>query len=77
MYAMVSWFGATWKGASSAWSCLWMLVALVVGVGSELGQLAGVVPGTFDTIDVVFYLLGWSAAFIRVMKRDIWIRHDT
>jgi hypothetical protein len=45
-----------------------MSVAASAGVLSELGQYVGVVPGTFDKIDVCFYLIGALCAVLTVGK---------
>lgn len=34
----------------------WTLVAVVLAVGAECGQYFGLVQGTYDTIDILFYL---------------------
>jgi FtsH-binding integral membrane protein len=41
---------------------VWTLLPLLLSVGAEFGQLAKIVPGTFDIMDIVAYLIAWAAA---------------
>ena len=34
----------------------WIFAPVILAVGSEIGQLIGTVPGTYDNLDVVFYI---------------------
>lgn len=36
----------------------WIFFIPFIAVSSELGQLFNIVPGTFDTIDLIFYIAG-------------------
>ena len=64
IYALVSVLGALHheRGVRTGW----LGAAVVVGVGWELGQLAGLIAGTFDPADLVLSLaaaaLGWCVA---------------
>jgi hypothetical protein len=51
VYALTAWFSRTWP--SPRLRGKWLGAGLALGVGGELGQLAGVVPGTFDPVDLV------------------------
>lgn len=54
MYAFVVGLGAIWFGGTDTLErCLWLCAPLVVGLSWELGQLAGLIPGTFDVADLV------------------------
>lgn len=44
-------------------SVLWPLVGVVVALVAEVGQVSGLVPGTFDAMDVVFCLAASVAAY--------------
>jgi hypothetical protein len=57
VYAYTSWMLAIW-GRSGPW----VYSGVVLAVGAEFGQLVGFVPGTYDTLDVVFYLAGFILA---------------
>jgi len=34
----------------------WVFTGVVLAVGAELGQLIGIVPGTYDHLDMAFYV---------------------
>ena len=34
----------------------WVFLGLALAIGAEIGQSFGVVEGTYDTLDIVFYL---------------------
>jgi len=71
MYAMAAWFQMALSRSDRRTRWIWLSIALSLGVGSELGQLWRVVPGTFDGRDVAFYLAGWIAAIVCTPKREI------
>ena len=71
MYAMVAWFQMALLQSDKRTRWIWLGIALTLGVGSELGQLCRVVPGTFDGKDVAFYLAGWIAAIVCTPKKEI------
>lgn len=52
--------------------CASVAVALAVGLGHELAQLAGWLPGTFDTTDLLAYVAA-CAATLAVLP---WSSHD-
>ena len=58
-------FAALWGGYGSRAAKLWMLAVVAAGVGGELAQSIGVVPGTFDPIDLGASLVA-IAAFVLV-----------
>ena len=58
-------FAALWGGYGSRAAKLWMLAVVAAGVGGELAQSIGVVPGTFDHIDLGASLVA-IAAFVLV-----------
>jgi hypothetical protein len=48
---------AIW-GRMTPWACS----GVVLAVGAEFGQWFAVVPGTYDTLDVVFYVVAFLLA---------------
>lgn len=54
--------------------CLsWCFTALLLGISLELGQQAGIVPGSFDVYDLVCLALGGVLPiFILFLKRQLW-----
>jgi hypothetical protein len=53
VFAFASWMRLIW---SQHW--FWCNLPCCIALGSEIGQLFQVVPGTFDVLDVLFYSLG-------------------
>jgi hypothetical protein len=51
VYAYTSWMLLLWGRMSP-----WAYAGVSLGLGSEFGQLFGFVPGTYDNLDVVFYI---------------------
>jgi hypothetical protein len=51
-----------YKGRSRVAASMWILGGVILGFGGELGQLLGWVPGTFDVIDLLFYIVGFLLA---------------
>lgn len=61
VYALTAFMARVWGGSgSSVFAMAWISLGLVIGAGSELGQLAGIVPGAFDRVDLLFS--GFAAA---------------
>jgi hypothetical protein len=64
VYALTAFFVRIWSGVkSSPVKTFFLSLSLVLGAGSELGQLARFVPGTFDWIDFFFYIIAAVLAF--------------
>lgn len=65
VYALTAFMGQIWWESPTTWPRLfWISLGLVIGAGSELGQLAGVVPGAFDILDLCFSIFAAVAAFL-------------
>ena len=47
-----------WKNSISRNSAIWIFIIPFIAIISEFGQLFKLVPGTFDIIDLLFYVLG-------------------
>lgn len=47
-----------WRKPFEKNGIIWLLLIPSIAVGSEFGQLLGVVPGTFDFTDLFFYAAG-------------------
>lgn len=57
VYATTSWMIMIWKHLTP-----WTWVAVVLAVVAEFGQLLGIVQGTYQTLDVLFYVAGFILA---------------
>jgi hypothetical protein len=69
VYALTALMVFLWRDARSPMKFLWPSLGLLLGVGSELGQLAGVVPGSFDVIDLVVCLFAAVAAMVLTSRK--------
>ncbi|MBC8029179.1 MAG: hypothetical protein H7Z16_03630 [Pyrinomonadaceae bacterium] len=71
VYALTAFMGHVWSGSRASVSKIACLgVGPVLGAGSELGQLARLVPGSFDWTDLVFYLAAVALAFFAVARSN-------
>ena len=55
VYATTAWMLIIWRGAIS-WP--WVSIGVLLAIASELGQTVGVVRGTYQSLDILFYLGG-------------------
>jgi len=63
VYAWTAFMASVWYNSDSrSISRLWVFSGVALGVGSELSQLLGWIPGTFDIGDLLFYVLSFFAA---------------
>ena len=49
-------------------SIFWLILAPTVGLFSEIGQLAGIIPGTFDIVDLVLLSIATIIAFLSIIN---------
>ena len=62
VYAVTAFLAHVWRGSrSSVLAVAWISLGVVIGAGSELGQMANIIPGSFDRMDFLFSIL--AAAF--------------
>lgn len=69
VYALTALMILVWRDARSPVKYLWLSLGLIFGLGSELGQLAGFVPGSFDVIDLIVCLIAVAAALIFTSRK--------
>lgn len=65
VYAFTWSLAALWDHRVTRASLPWLLAAPLFGVGFELGQLAGLVRGTFDLVDLAFVVGASALALMR------------
>ena len=63
VYALTSWMILIWDRKPPL---PWLLVGIALGLGGELGQLMGIVPGTYQNLDMIFYTAGFLAACLQL-----------
>lgn len=52
-----------WQNSVSFKNIFWILIIPILAIGSELGQLFGIIIGTFDFSDLLFYIFGMILPF--------------
>ena len=57
-YAATAYFARKWADQDGAWAWAWTLLAPALGCGGEIGQVVGIVPGTFDWWDFNLSAIG-------------------
>ena len=53
-----------WQGNVSRDNILYVTIPLILAIVSELGQFFGLIMGTFDVFDLLFYILAFILSFI-------------
>ena len=64
-------FAAIWRGCESRGARLWMAAVVAAGVGGEAGQAIGLVPGTFDAIDLGVSLVTIAVFALTTLPRRV------
>ncbi|MFN2531809.1 MAG: hypothetical protein ABR555_10975 [Pyrinomonadaceae bacterium] len=64
VYSLTAFMTLVWRDTDSWLRSAWVAVGLIVGCGIEFGQLIGVVPGSFDTGDLVACITGFVLALV-------------
>jgi hypothetical protein len=68
VYALTAFMALVWKGTNFRVRAIWLSAGLLLGAGSELGQLAGYVPGSFDVLD--FFVCVFAAGLALVLTSE-------
>ena len=72
VYSLTSFMCLLWKGEQASLArAFWLSLGFGLGVGLEIGQLLGVVPGTFDFADLSISLVAALAATAFAPKRQL------
>ena len=64
LFAYVSLILHVWNNSIDTKSIIWVLLVPYIAIISEFGQLFGIIPGTFDFLDIIMYILGTTLPFI-------------
>jgi hypothetical protein len=62
VYAYVAFFGRLWREGPAWARHFWTWLGPALAIGGELGQIVGWVPGTWDPLDVVWYIIAAAVA---------------
>lgn len=55
-------FSSIWGADKSRY--YWMLIPIALALSSEMGQKLGFISGTYDSSDIIGYVLGWLLALV-------------
>jgi hypothetical protein len=70
VYALTALMILLWRGTGSLpLKMFWLSLGLLLGAGSELAQLAGVLPGAFDKADLLICLIAPAVALVFTSRR--------
>ncbi len=69
VYALTAFMAIVWKGTNFRVRAIWISAGLLLGAGSELGQLAGYVPGSFDASDLFLCVISAGLALVLTSER--------
>lgn len=64
VYALTATMCCIWWDIDGLAKRVWIGVPVLLGVTGELGQLFGLVPGTFDPLDLLAYVVGGVSAVV-------------
>ncbi len=56
VFSATAFFARLWHDGPLWQRALWIGAAPVMAIGGELGQIVGLVPGTFDVLDLLAYV---------------------
>ncbi|WP_244283448.1 hypothetical protein [Flavobacterium hercynium] len=72
MFSYISLVLYLWKNEVRYENLFWIFIIPLIAIISELGQLFNIIPGTFDIIDLLLYILGMLLPFV-IYKKSITI----
>jgi hypothetical protein len=61
-------FSAIWAGSRSSLRYFWIFLAPCLALAGELGQLLHVIPGTFDSVDLLCCILLCGASLVVTLR---------
>lgn len=71
LYAFLNLLLIIWNKQINCISLFWLIIPLLLGIGSELGQYIGLLRGTFDVIDLIVCLLATVLPFLTINFKEI------
>lgn len=57
LYALLHSMSLIWQADKRVW--FWLILCTILSIGSEIFQLHGYIPGTFDYLDITAYLMAF------------------
>lgn len=75
IFSFVSFQLFIWNNKIEKENCVWLFCLPIMAIISEIGQLVKIVPGTFDSIDLVMYLIGTVLPFF-IYNNQLIFKHN-
>ena len=69
LFSYISILLVVWDNKISKHNIHWLLLVPTIAIVSEIGQLLGIVPGTFDILDLTFYIGGTCLPILIFTKK--------
>jgi len=63
-YSLISNIILIWNNEKNYYMYFWIIIAVIISLGGEIGQAINVIPGTFDFLDLILISLGIYLPFI-------------
>ena len=70
VYALTNCMIFIWQDSNSLYRYAWCSVGIILAIGSEFGQFLGIVPGTFDLIDIIGYAFAFVVVILFTAKKQ-------
>jgi hypothetical protein len=74
IFSGIIFLGAVWKEESLRWFILWSFGLIAISIFSELGQISGLLPGTYDFGDIAGMLIASVAGY--AIAIGSWIKQN-
>lgn len=71
VYSLTVFMGALWHNASLPARFFWVSIGPLLGIGGELGQILGFVPGTFDYNDLFICFSATLGALLLIQIKEV------
>lgn len=75
IFSFISFQLFIWNNKIEKGNCIWLFCLPMVAIISEIGQLVKIVPGTFDSLDLVMYLIGTVLPFF-IYNNQLIFKHN-
>jgi VanZ family protein len=69
-FTLTMYFQLIYKSFEGKWFLKIYLIPILIGILTEFFQLIGTLPGTFDSMDILFYIIGGILAIILIISAN-------
>lgn len=75
VYSLTSLMLIIWNGSGGTSRLIWISLGLILGAGAEIGQLLGLVRGTFDAVDLLLCIVAAVASLVLIAPQAFTIKY--